>query len=223
MDLKKTNTIKGIQKIWKELQLKGSILKIKHSVAASREYCKKDGKYIEHGTVPSQGSRNDLHDVMGDLKENPGMAQLDLMERHPSVFARYTRFVFQYKLLVQQHDILSWTTPPNLWVWGPPGTGKSRMFQQENPYRKMCNKWWDGYDGQQDVLIEDVDLDHKRMGHHLKIWADRYPFTAELKGFSCTIRPGRIIVTSNHHPNEIWSNVSDCAAIVRRFEIINKI
>jgi len=49
----------------------------------------------------------------------------------------------------------------------------------------MCNKWWDGYSGQRVVLLE--DFRHADLADYLKIWTDRYPFTAEIKGG--TVRP----------------------------------
>ena len=51
-----------------------------------------------------------------------------------------------------------------LWLWGPPNTGKSYKARDisekqfgETPFIKDCNKWWDGYDGEKVVVLDDVD------------------------------------------------------------------
>ena len=115
----------------------------------------------------------------------------------------------------------------NLWIWGAPRTGKSRwahsQAEPENTYIKMQNKWWDGYDSKMHkiVIIEDADPKTLQLlTNHMKIWADRYSFDAEIKGASVRIWPGdyRLIVTSNHPPSHIWSDV-DLEAIESRFQI----
>lgn len=81
---------------------------------------------------------------------------------------------------------------PHLWIWGSAGTGKSYYCRSNwpNAYLKMCNKWWDGYDNEDEVLIEDIGKENgKMLSHHLKIWADRYSFLAESKGLVRKIRP----------------------------------
>lgn len=86
----------------------------------------------------------------------------------------------------------------------------------------MCNKWWDGYDGEPEVLIEDIGVENgKALSHHIKIWADRYSFLAEYKGLVRKIRPQLILVTSNYRPEDIWKdNPEDLEAVKRRFKVI---
>lgn len=109
----------------------------------------------------------------------------------------------------------------NLWIYGKPGTGKSRFARwvcNEGQYNKNANKWWDGYKDEHDALIDDFDKSHHVLAHHVKIWADRYGFTAETKGSSSTIRPSRIIVTSNYAIHDIgWDDVT-IDAMRRRFK-----
>lgn len=109
-----------------------------------------------------------------------------------------------------------------LWFYGPPGTGKSYTARHLYPdlYDKPANKWFDGYQGEETVLVDDFDLQHKVLGHHLKRWTDRYSFPAEHKGTTVQIRPKRVIVTSNYSIEEIFcEDDALCNALKRRFTV----
>lgn len=108
----------------------------------------------------------------------------------------------------------------NHWFWGASGTGKSSAARREYPdaYIKAANKWWDGYQGQEAVIIDDLDKAHSVLGHHLKIWGDHYPFLAETKGGAILIRPKHIIITSNYSIEEIFPfDVGMSEPIARRY------
>ena len=107
---------------------------------------------------------------------------VDSGELHIRDYLKIRKSVDLYKLTVASSaslDILS-----NVWHWGPAGVGKSRHVRESYPdgFIKSLNKWWDGYDNHETVIIEDIDKTHACLAYHLKIWADHYPFPGETKG-----------------------------------------
>lgn len=190
----------------------------------AREYCIKDGNFIERGTLPA--SPKEKGRLGGDAAQER-WKQLRTEARETGAVSD-EMIMFMHRGLVKQHRCdflreqpLPDTTEKMRWYYGPTGTGKSRAARTEFPdaYLKMCNKWWDGYNMQEVVIIEDFDKAHDVLCHHVKIWADRYKFVAEIKGDSMVIRPRLIIVTSNWHPNEIWNAPQDLEPILRRFHV----
>lgn len=181
------------------------------------DYCKKDGDFEERGEVPFQGKRTDLDAAIKTLKEK-GMRAVT--EEHPSVFVKFSRGLRDLALWIGEpythHDVRG------IWIFGPPGTGKSHWVRERYPslFLKAQNKWWDGYDGESFVLLD--DLDTETLGHYLKIWADRYACTGETKGGTVNLRHTVFAVTSNYHPCELFKDDKMCEAICRRFNIIEK-
>lgn len=107
-----------------------------------------------------------------------------------------------------------------IWVWGKAGAGKSRWAREQSKsiYPKLCNKWWDGYQGEEVVVMDDFMPEHKVLCQQLKIWSDRYDCILETKGGAVHSQYQWFIVTSQYSIDEIWEDDRDRAALHRRFQ-----
>lgn len=140
--------------------------------------------------------------------------------RFSRIYARYRNFAGEIHNIFREIPIIDGELE-NEWWWGPAGTGKSMKAFTEYPdaYIKSLNKWWDGYHDQEVVIIDDWGPNQSVLVDHLKHWADRYPFPAEVKGSSMRIRPKKIIVTSNYAISDCFERIEDQEAIRRRFKV----
>lgn len=184
-------------------------------------YCSKDGEFYEKGERPISQKRRgeqgkEYWEEQFSIAKRGKIEECDpkLIITH---FNALNAIAAKYAPMPEDNELIH-----NQWYYGETGTGKSMKARSENPgcYLKMCNKWWDGYNNEDVVLIEDFDKKHEVLGHHLKIWADRYSFPAEVKGSKLNLRPRSIIVTSNWHPKEIWpTEPQTLEPILRRFHV----
>lgn len=184
-------------------------------------YCSKDGDFEEFGSLPeeNQGKRTDLKSAIDSLKN--GATLSDVAEEHSEVFVKFGRGLRDLKLILDKpynHDKVR-----GIWIWGPPGTGKShhaRLMNPESTYLKPQNKWFDGYCGQEVILLD--DLDTGMLGHYLKIWADKYACTGETKGGTVNLRHKTFIVTSNYPIGHFFPEDPEMKeAVERRFKEIH--
>jgi len=112
-----------------------------------------------------------------------------------------------------------------IWVFGESGAGKTRAVLAKYPdaYIKPRNNWWDGYQEEETIIVDDVDKFDVALGGKLKHWGDFAPFIAEIKGGSRKIRPKLVIVTSQYTIGDIWKDNETKDALARRFRLVEKV
>jgi len=188
------------------------------------DYCTKDGDFTEFGSRPlDPRERGQLERdryakawtsaTEGRLLEIPE----DIRIRHYGTLKRIAR---DYQAPVAQLQ-----STCGVWIYGESGAGKTRAVYDKYPtaYPKPMSKWWDGYQFEPVVLLDDVDPDSAFfLRRYLKIWGDRYQFVAEEKGGSRRIRPEKFIVTSQYSIDQIFLDEETRVAINRRFIVIKK-
>ena len=193
---------------------------IKGSVQQNIDYCSKEGQYKQFGEAPKQGRRSDL-DAVVDMVES-GKRVSDVSLECPLQFIKFHKGI---------ERLIAMRVPPRdfktevLWYWGPTGTGKSRTaFEKATSassyyVKDPLNKWWDGYEQQEVVIIDDYRRDFSTFAHLLRLF-DRYPMTVEMKGSTTNFSSRTLIVTSPKSPRDTWDTRSpeDIQQLLRRID-----
>jgi len=213
----KRMTYAAIFKLWN--LTKGPIGCLSHSrSSAADDYCTKLETSVNDTKFSFGTKKLKLNSKIDWAKQLTLAKEGNLEEIDPGVLIRCYSSILKIKAahMVQQPDL---DDVCGIWIHGPPGVGKSKKAREDWPniYDKPANKWWDGYQSGP-ALIDDFDTVHKVLGHHLKRWADRYSFTAEIKGGSINIRPTKLIITSNYTIEDIFHEDNTLIeALNRRF------
>ncbi len=167
------------------------------------------------------GKRSDIELFRDAIKA--GKSDGDLWEEHPSCMARYPRMLASLRgLYAPRRD---WKPEVHVY-YGAAGTGKSRRANELAPlaYRKVPGLWWDMYNGEPDVIMDDFyGTAFMEYSDFLK-FVDYYDYTGQVKGSMVKVNPRRVFITSNVHPS-MWyvdHRGYNAAAFFRRITTITQ-
>lgn len=154
------------------------------------QYCMKDNEFFEFGELKKQGKRNDLQTMREEIE-------------HGADIASIVRTVTSFQALRGAELLLKYCENPRaiqdinvFWCYGDTGSGKSHYAYQNHPdlFRPISEKWWEGYDGHDCILIDDI-RGHFCTYDRLLQLCDKYPFRVETKGGSRQAKYTNIYIT----------------------------
>lgn len=180
------------------------------------EYCKKGGEWIEYGKPLSQGKRTDLDAVAAAIKE--GATIREVMMLYPATAIRYHKGMQTLHDMCHEHRNKDEKCKVT-WLWGDTGTGKTRTAVEAHDtyYIKDGTQWWDGYDQQEAIIID--DFDGRWPFRDLLRLLDRFPYQGQVKGGYVRINSPHIYITSDLPPERYWTG-KDLGQMVRRIDEI---
>ena len=195
----------------------------------ARDYCRdpeKDG-YLRHQEYGcwrvQQGSRSDLAHAKSAIAE--GISKDDFYNQHYKIVARYPRWVdtmFARRLRKQSRHFRKVVCKV---YWGQTGTGKTKKVWEEAkddlyvlPLSQNGTHWWDGYEGESNLLIDDF-YGGIKYSHLLRI-LDGHPIMLPVKrSFTFPVYT-TVYLTSNTSWDEWYTNVPNVSALRRRITSI---
>lgn len=185
------------------------------------DYCKKDEKFFECGELSNPGKRTDLLELKASVEEG----NVDVIETHFELYCRYRGGIND---LIDKQNLKKKRTEmtKGIWFHGPTGSGKShRAFEMAgDDVYVWCDDggWWDGYTGQETVVINDFRGGIKY--NELLQLVDKWPHSVRRRGkVPMPFTSKTVIVTSSLPPEKVYRNVDaedSIDQLLRRFEVI---
>lgn len=205
IELGKRMRLTGIKKL---IGPKAHIEPRRGTAKQASDYCMKSetkllGPYI-FGVMKEthQGKRTDLEAVKQSITEKKRLREIVI--EHTSEYIKYHNGIEKTLKIINYIARDPETKPHVTWIYGPSGSGKSRQawgMSKDIYVKDSVNKWWDGYEQQELVLIDEYkgNWDYAYL---LKV-LDRYPMLVEYKGGSIQLNSPKFVITSINRPEGI--------------------
>lgn len=189
----------------------------------NENYCKKDNNYITFGKFITQGQRTDLEGMVKMIEDEKPM--IEVARSNPATWIQYNNGLSKYSALVKKEKSKDFRKVEVIYIHGTTGTGKTREAMKEATFKiEGCAlDWWDGYDGEKTILIDEYANDIK-ITKLLNI-LDGYQLRLPIKGGFTYARWTKVFITSNLDEYELHGNAkaSHRDALRRRITTIKEL
>ena len=184
-------------------------------------YLAKQNLVVERGTRKQPGKRNDLEEVRELVRKGSTMRDIIATATSYQAIRSAEKVIYYYEAKREFQ--------PNVkWFYGPTGSGKTRTAYDElrEKYQDVyfcmdTNAWWQGYDGHEGVIMDDLRRDFCKFHTLLRI-LDRYPYQVETKGGSRQLLAKDMIITCPYHPAQLYDGREDINQLLRRISEVRE-
>nr|QJI53716.1 MAG: replication-associated protein [Cressdnaviricota sp.] len=181
-----------------------------------------EGLLLEDGTFPLCGDAARGASTAARYRDAYDLAiKGEFSKIEPSMMIRHLGNIMKLNSLFGKRppDLVQELTP-GVWLHGAPGCGKTTFCAQYNHYKKdPRHKWFDGYQRENIVVIDDFAPFHVAQTDILKCLGHQFAFQGEVKGGAIWLRPQVAIVTSQYLIDDVWEKDEQSRlAILRRFK-----
>lgn len=187
----------------------------------ARDYCKKDGEYIEYGEwIKGQGARTDIKTVVDKLKDGKKMSEL--MIEQPGLYCQYRNGLKDINANIIKNKTKEWRDIEVILIAGPTGCGKTKTAMKDATYKIQGTQlsWWQDYDQEECICIDEYSNDVKIT--ELLNLLDGYQLRLSIKGSHTYANWKKVYITTNLKINEIHSEAKQAHkdALFRRITTI---
>lgn len=188
----------------------------------ARDYCRKDGKFEEHGKwIKGQGHRTDLETIADGLV-NGDITITDVMEQAPAKYCQYRNGLKDLAGLGAKKKANEFRKVEVVLLTGATGTGKTRRAMEEAQYRIQGTQldWWQDYEGEKVICIDEYNND-VNITEMLNL-LDGYRLRLNVKGSHTYALWDKVYITTNLKLHEIHANAKKAHrdALFRRITTI---
>ena len=189
---------------------------ISKSLKDNNYYKKLGSELVREVTAGKAGRRTDLEEMREHLEAGDDIQQVMKKAR------TYCQVQYAEKWYKYMGDPLPYGTKIAIyWYYGCTGTGKTRRVleqQEPKPFIPLSYKWWDGYEGQDGVLLDDLRPEWCKPAELLRLLDPyRYQYRVEIKGGTRHLVATKIWVTCPWHPRDFWKDTTeDPGQLIRR-------
>jgi len=163
--------------------------------------------FEEFGERPSQGARSDLTVLRNNILAGTTVDEIAMED--PVMFHQYGRTLERLEDIANRKRFRTFMTTCD-WHCGPTGSNKSRTvyegFHPDTHYNLVDdNGWWEGYKGQECVIINDFrgSIPYDTLLQLI----DRYPYSVKRRGREpMPFTSKHIMITSPLTPEECYPN-----------------
>lgn len=198
---------------------KGSELEIE-------SYSTKDDPGYAVGDKPTQGMRSDLNLIKDAILKGKTVDEITI--ESPNIFHQYGRTLSKIEDIALRKKFRTEMTTCT-WIHGSTGVGKSHeVFQDYHPDTHYLyprdNGWWDGYKGQETVIINEFrgEIQYSELLDLI----DKWPKTVRRRGREpVPFLAKHIWITSSLPPEEVYFNLAEkdsLEQLKRRCNVVHK-